>query len=157
MQKLSFYLRLHVTKIFWRIVMPPRMLYWRLFRPKTRGVKTVISYGREVLLVRLNYAHKQWAFPGGGVGRGEDWKTAALREAKEETGITLTDAVEIGEYVNTVVYKIDTVHIFHSKLSVKINPTADGMEIAEAAWFPIDQLPHNRIPRVDMIIQLAAF
>lgn len=43
----------------------------------------------KVLAVSRKDDPTQWGLPGGSVDEGEDWETAAARELKEETGLTL--------------------------------------------------------------------
>lgn len=58
-----------------------RRLYWRLFQPRTLGVKCLVLRAGRVLLVRTTY-DRYWALPGGGVNRGESFADAARRELR---------------------------------------------------------------------------
>jgi len=56
------------------------------------GIKNVVSalfFKDTVYLVQEN--NGQWNLPGGGINKGEDYKTASFREFKEETGGFLLD------------------------------------------------------------------
>ena len=155
MKSLSFYVHLLANRVFWAIARPIRQLYRLVARPELRGVKCVVMHEDAVLLVRINYGHRSWTFPGGGVNRGETWLAAALRETEEETGIRLLDAVFVGEYRRVDRYTQGTTQVFQATLHARQEPVADGIEIAETRWFTFDQLPANRVSRVDETI--AAF
>jgi ADP-ribose pyrophosphatase YjhB (NUDIX family) len=140
-------------KTFWFFVNPIKKLYWFLFRPKTRGVKCLVENNGKFLLVKLNYAHHKWTFPGGGVGRKELFLDAAIREVKEETGINVNNLVYVGFYETNREYKKDMVEIYLASsdiLDVKIDP----IEIEKADWFSRDNLPENRGPAVDKIFKI---
>ena len=65
-----------------------------------RSASVAASSGSDeqgrVLLVRHSYGPPVWALPGGGMRQGEDPRTAALRELREELGCTLADPVHLG-------------------------------------------------------------
>jgi 8-oxo-dGTP pyrophosphatase MutT (NUDIX family) len=100
----------------------------------------------KVLLVRIGYLHKYWVFPGGGLHRGEDPREAAIREAKEESGIDVTDVVFIGERLYTNQYKKVTQYYFTAE-AVTSDIVIDGQEIIDAGWFQLDSLPELISPR----------
>lgn len=65
-----------------------RRAWWFLARPATRGVQAaVFTTAGKVVLVRHSYA-PGWRLPGGGVKRSETPEAAALRELKEEIGLS---------------------------------------------------------------------
>jgi 8-oxo-dGTP pyrophosphatase MutT (NUDIX family) len=64
-----------------------RLLWWRLRRPRIRGVRSLAFDGEgKVLLVRHSYGSGNWMLPGGGLGRNEDPVAGAVRELAEEVG-----------------------------------------------------------------------
>lgn len=129
---------------------PIKRLYWFIVKPETKGAKILVQHGDKFLLVRLDYAHKKWTIPGGRVDKGETSEQAAVREAQEEVGIHLNEAKFIGSYFNIKEHKRDTVDIFHSIVQ-NSDFKVDGIEIKEAGWFMQNELPEDRVPRVDFI------
>jgi 8-oxo-dGTP pyrophosphatase MutT (NUDIX family) len=77
-----------------------------------------------------------------------------LRELAEETGIQISEAEKIGEYFSATEYKRDTVHVFAATVGHRITPTIDGVEIQQAAWFPLSELPIDRAASVDRLIAM---
>ena len=52
----------------------------------------------SILLVRHSYGEGLWSLPGGAIERGETAPMVAVRETKEETGISITDIADIGVF-----------------------------------------------------------
>jgi 8-oxo-dGTP pyrophosphatase MutT (NUDIX family) len=62
--------------------------FWFIRRPKTFGAHAIaLTPERKVVLVKLRYA-PGWRVPGGGRRQDEDPVEAALRELREEIGMT---------------------------------------------------------------------
>ncbi|HEV7424269.1 MAG TPA: NUDIX domain-containing protein [Candidatus Paceibacterota bacterium] len=140
-------------KIFWFTVNPVRKFYWFVFRPHTRGVKCVIENNEKFLFIKLNYAHHKWTIPGGGVKKKESFLDAAIREVKEETGITVNNLVYLGFYKTNREYKEDTVEIYWANsdtIEIKIDP----LEIERTEWFKRSELPENHSQSVDKIFKI---
>lgn len=139
-------------KIFWFFVSPLRKIYWFILRPNTRGVKCLVENNGKFLLVKLNYAHKKWTIPGGGVNRKESYLEAASREVKEETGIEVLNPLLIGTYKSTIEHKNDTVEVYLGHSHDMVCKT-DPVEIKEAKWFSKNQLPDDHVSSVDRIFK----
>ena len=104
----------------------------------------VFTQDHKLLLIqRANEPHQgKWALPGGFVDIDEDLETAARRELKEETGITVGDIDQLHtfgaperdprERVITVVYT--------ALITAEINVNA-ASDAAAAGWFNINELP----------------
>jgi len=62
----------------------------------------VIAHRGRVLLVkrRVSEGALSWQFPAGAIEEGETPGLAAVREAKEETGLTVTESKVLGERVH---------------------------------------------------------
>ena len=141
------------NKIYWFFARPLRTLYRFVFRPKCSAVKVLVKCDESFLLVRPTYAHRLWTIPGGAVERGETFEEAACRELSEETGIIADVLSKIGDYEHTRHYLRETVRCFvatRDSREVKI----DNVEIGEAGWFRLDELPRERTSRVDEVVSL---
>src|SRR5687768_16594710 len=64
-------------------------VYWALRRPSTHGALVTLWNGGELLLVQNSYVPYR-SLPGGYVARNETGQQAAVRELREEIGITAT-------------------------------------------------------------------
>ena len=136
-----------------RATYPMFTFYWFLFRPKTQGVKCLVEHKGRFLFVKLNYAHRSWTLPGGGVHTNETPLDAVKREVKEECGVTLDRVEKIGEYKSTRHYKRDTVYCFFAMVySDYIN--IDKTEIGEAGWFNREELPDGYMPAADYLLDM---
>lgn len=118
-------------------------IYWFIFRPRTRGVKCLITRSGKVLLMRNSYNPKIWNLPGGGVKRNEELEAAVRREVLEELGLNLEQIVSLGSYESKKEYKKDTIHCFSSELASDPSLKLSRTEIIEAKWFNLNQLPNN--------------
>lgn len=120
------------------MLLPFARWYWRIFRPKTFGVKVLIlnqADHEEVLLVRHAYGNrKKWNLPGGGYRpRRETPLQAATREVREELGVDLLKGEVIGEYRTSLEGKRDTVSFVLGTVAGKENIFPRD-EITEAVW-----------------------
>lgn len=102
----------------------------------------------ELLLVRRNPAARfmggAWVFPGGAVdaaeGAGEQaLRAAAVRELREEAGISLTDPAALVAFSRwitpaQVAIRYDT-YFFLAPLPAGAQPHVDGHECVELGWF----------------------
>ncbi len=148
---MTVYQRLKI--VGYRIINPIRRVYWFVVRPNTRGTKCLLENNNSFLLVRLNYAHRKWTLPGGGVNKKETFKDAAIRETKEEVGIDIVNPTLIGTYTRDIEYKKDTVEVYHANTETT-DFYLDPVEIKEAKWFSRDSLPQDRQQSIDMIFEM---
>lgn len=84
-----------------------------------------------------------WTMPGGNIEYGETFEEAGIREAKEETGIELSDLeiICVQTDKNEYAHYISVGMIAHS---FKGTPEAiEPDEIVKWEWFDLDNLPEN--------------
>ena len=119
-----------------------RFAWWRIRKPHVYGAKVIVlNADGAVLLIRHSYIRShQWMLPGGGIGRGELPADAAVREVREEVGLSVDRVDHHGEFLDTSTGAQNHIHIFVAR-HVTGMPRADGIEIIEAMWFPLDALP----------------
>lgn len=67
-------------------------------RNPTPTVDIIIDIDGRIVLIKRKNPPFGWALPGGFVDYGESFETAALREAKEETGLKVTDLRQFHTY-----------------------------------------------------------
>ena len=133
--------------LFYRLLYPSFQLYRRLFRPKTYGVRVVVwdKDTNKVLMVRHTYGNgTMWHLPGGAYNpRREVASESARRELVEETGLTASVMSTLLTYKTDAQGNDDTVEVFlyiinfgpHGQI-----PYARDAEVAEVAWFDVDDL-----------------
>jgi ADP-ribose pyrophosphatase YjhB (NUDIX family) len=108
-----------------------------------------------VLLVRHAYRNR-WGLPGGLLGRGEDARAAARREAFEEVGVKIETIGEPAVVVDPRPRRVDV--IFRARLANgtaadEVRPTS--VEIVEARWFPSEELPELQHETAGALVALA--
>lgn len=116
-------------------------------RPMTLGVRgLVIDSEERVLLVRHTYV-PGFYLPGGGVERGETMLQALARELQEEGSVQILSAPTLkGVYLNRRASARDHVALYVVRHFHCAGVRAPDHEIAEAAFFPLDDLPADVTP-----------
>jgi 8-oxo-dGTP pyrophosphatase MutT (NUDIX family) len=111
-------------------------------------VKNDKREGRKFLLIKDSYGH--WTWPKGKIDKGESVTDAALREIREETGLSeVAIAKQIGksqyyyQWKGTLIFK--TVYLFVCKLLKDQPLTIQTEEIQAGRWFS----PEVAIEHVD--------
>ena len=128
---------------------------WYVFRPKRQGVFVGVWHHGELLVIRNSY--RSWyALPAGGVRRGEKPSHAALRELREEVGITATPDVLrfVGDISTTFEFKRDRCSFFEIELDARPNVSVDGREVVWAGFLtPAEALERRLAPPVREYLQ----
>ena len=96
----------------------------------------------EVLLVRGWLGDGKWGLPGGGIHKGEDSLTGALRELHEETGIRLKP--EQMKFLGSSVASTSGLR-FHYDRYAAVLPERPAvkpqrLEIISAEWIPVSKV-----------------
>lgn len=131
--------------------------------PKVAAMAVVIREDQVLLVKRRNEPDAGlWGFPGGHVDLGETALMAAVRELREETGVT-GSALRYLTNVDVIVRDEDGSVRFHFLLAAVLceylagEPKADD-DVSEAAWVSINDVLTHQIPlsqHVDDVIQMA--
>ena len=127
------------------------MDYIKSIRPKLGHQKIILNCAGvliikdgKVLLQRRQDNHK-WGFPGGLLELHETYEDAALREVKEETGLTVKLESFLGIYHNHHMVwsngdEAHTIGAFYTASIVSGEPRVDE-ESLELKYFGFDELP----------------
>jgi len=103
-------------------------------------VDVIIRAGGGIVLVRRKYPPLGWALPGGFVDAGETLEAAAVREAREETGLAVRLVRQFHTYSDPARdprrHTISTVFLADAE-----GEPRGGDDAAEARVFPAEELP----------------
>jgi 8-oxo-dGTP diphosphatase len=129
--------------------------YWSVRKPSTHGALVSLWNQGELLLVQNSYVPYR-SLPGGYVGRSETSREAAIRELREEIGITAKpeQLEKLFDEVKEWEGKQDHVEIFALELQGRPQIRIDHREVVAAGWFSPEQaLTLNLFPPIRRIIE----
>jgi ADP-ribose pyrophosphatase YjhB (NUDIX family) len=111
--------------------------------PKVAVGAVVEDDGGALILVRraIEPGYGRWVFPGGFVDRGEPLETAAIREAREETGLD----VRLDALVNVYSYPGAPVVVIVYAAGIVGGRLAVDEESLEAGRFPRARIPWDEL------------
>ena len=120
-------------------------LKWLVRRPRTFGAHAfALTPERKLVLVKLRYV-PGWRLPGGGRHAGEDSRDAALRELREEIGMTSHGTVRAAaELEQRPDYRRDLVSLLIVE-DVRYTP-GWRWEVERVIEAPLDRLPRDIAP-----------
>ena len=109
--------------------------------PQPRIAAAIIVDEGKVLLVRRRVAegNLSWQFPAGAIEDGETPGQAAVRETREETGLTVAESEILGQRVHPNTGRI-MVYVACEVLAGDAT-IGDPDELTEVAWSGRDELP----------------
>lgn len=99
--------------------------------------------GTEVLLIKQFHHREIWGLPKGHIATGETLEECAIREVKEETGISV-DLLEKLTPIKTVYGDEEkTVYSWLAKQTCDNSPSANDpdCEVADVRWWSLKSLP----------------
>ncbi|GAB6036278.1 NUDIX hydrolase [Fundidesulfovibrio butyratiphilus] len=116
----------------------------KAYRNPTPTVDIVIhAPGRGVVLVSRVNPPLGWALPGGFVDEGETVEQCAIREAREETGLDVELTGLLGVYSDPARDpRMHTLSVVFTAQAVDPSRLKAGDDAAQAAFYPLDALPH---------------
>ena len=116
----------------------------------------LVRDGQILMLRRYNtgYEDGNYSVVAGHIDSGEEFKTAMIREAREEAGIEISSGdlavmgvMHLKEDEEYIYFFLHTSHYFGQVVNMEPHKCDD------LSWFDIDDLPPNTIPYVRRAIQ----
>jgi len=119
---------------------------WFIRRPSVCGAHAVaLTPDRKLILVKLRYA-RGWRLPGGGRRSGEYAQAAAIRELREEIGMTAYGRIRFAcELEESVDFKRDLAALLVVE-DVRYRPRRWSWEVEQVGEFAIEALPLDIAP-----------
>lgn len=142
-------------QLAYRVAYRMMRLYWGVRRPATHGALVTLWNDGQLLLIQNSYVNYR-SLPGGYVGRFETGAEAAVRELREEIGITARteQLVKVYDEVKDWEGKRDHVEIFKLELDTRPEITIDRREVVAAGWYsPARALELDLFPPIRLILE----
>lgn len=123
-------------------------IIWAVSRPHTNGALVAIWHQNTILLIRNSYL-RYYNLPGGYIRRNESARKAALRELREEVGIStgmemLKPALDMTHKWES---RQDHVEIFAIELDHRPEMKVDNREVVSASFYtPLEALKLKLFP-----------
>lgn len=94
------------------------------------GIVPVTSDNEVMIVEQYRHAARRrlWEIPAGKLDRNEDPLDCAIRELKEETGVTASEIVKIAEFYNSPGYSNERFHLYFAKIATIGEAEPDGDE-----------------------------
>ncbi|MGH3964527.1 MAG: NUDIX domain-containing protein [Pseudonocardiaceae bacterium] len=141
----------------WRGLRGPAQ-WWILWAAHAQFVAGITGLVRNdagrVLLLRHRFwpPQHQWGLPTGYAKRRETFEATIVREVKEETGLDVT----VGPLLQlTSGYQL-RVEVAYAAQLVGGELKLDPLEVLEAGWFPVTELPAGILPAHRQLIETNA-
>lgn len=101
-----------------------------------------VKDGKVLMVRQFRYPYKEviWEIPAGKVNQGEDPLNTALRELKEEGGITASSAEKIFDVYPSPGYTEEIIRIYFAQGLTEGEQKLDEDEFLTGEWFDIDTL-----------------
>lgn len=103
-----------------------------------------VNKGKIELLLIKQFAHKDsWGIPKGHIDTGESLEECAIREVREETGVTVKLEQRLPDCQTYFKNETKTVMSWLATAIGDSEPKHDDPdnEVADARWIPVDELP----------------
>lgn len=109
--------------------------------PSLAAIVAIIDNGKVLLTKREDF--EVWCLPGGGVEDGESLAEAAIREAKEETGMDVELTRLVGVYSRIGGMWNDVHAVLFAARPVGGELCLQPGETVEVKYFPFDEIPED--------------
>ena len=109
--------------------------------PSLAAIVAIIDSGKVLLTKREDF--EVWCLPGGGVEDGESLAEAAIREAKEETGVDVELTRLVGVYSRIGGMWNDVHAVLFAAQPIGGELKLQPGETVEVKYFPFDEIPED--------------
>ena len=139
-----------IIQIFYTLAYRLLRCVWYVFRPSSYGAYVAVWYDKKILIIKNSYKD-EYTCPSGSIKRGEDEKSAAIRELYEEVNIQVEpDQLQFaGRFFSTHEFKDDTVTFFEIQFSTAPAVKVDNREVIWGEFVPpLKAVSFNLSPHV---------
>ena len=110
---------------------------WYIFRPSSYGAYVAVWHNNKILIIRNSYKN-EYTCPSGSIKRGENEKSAAVRELYEEVNIQVkpNQLQFAGRFFSTHEFKDDSVAFFEIEFHTAPEVKIDNREVIWGEFMP---------------------